>query len=470
MTEVWTRWEGQVINGVFPLHRFVRASDHSAVFLSEYAAQNMPAAALKLVPAVPKLAQAQLSRWSAARALAHPHLIRLLDSGRCQIEEFEFIFVVMEYAEQTLSQILPQRPLTADEVREMLPPTLSALAFLHGKNLVHGRLKPSNFLVVDDQLKLASDTLRPAGESTATITVPSVYDPPEATGGSSSAAGDIWSLGMTLAEALTQHAPSLPDSDLESAFLPAAVPRTLVNIVRECLNENPANRPTAARLEADINPTAQLPRAQPQSAQPQSPVQLTESPVLVPPPSVSAPEQLELIPKPLVREAPNRATPPEQSPIRRYLVLAMAAIFILAVALWGGSRLLSSKTSLEQAAPSAAAAQNPETASRNPGTAVPPANGSPLVIHEEIPEVSRQARDTIRGHIKISVRVTVDSSGNVVSELLESRGPSYYFARLAAESARKWKFVPADEGSRKWLLRFEFTRDGVSGHAVTSRS
>ena len=92
------------------------------------------------------------------------------------------------------------------------------------------------------------------------------------------------------------------------------------------------------------------------------------------------------------------------------------------------------------------------------------------MIHEEIPEISRHARDTIRGHIKIAVRVTVDSSGNVINEVLETRGPSYYFARLATDAARKWKFVPADQDSRKWLLRFEFARDGVTGHAVTSRS
>ena len=445
MTEIWTKWEGQVINGVFPLRRFVRASDHSAVFLTEHAAQNLPSAALKLVPAVPKLAQAQLSRWSTVAALAHPHLIRLLESGRCQIEDLEFIFVVMEYAEQSLSQILPQRPLTPDEVREMLLPTLSALAFLHGKNLVQGQLKPSNFLVVDDQLKLASDTIRPAGESTATITAPSVYDPPEANGGSSSAAGDIWSLGITLAEALTQHPASLPDGGLTSALVAAAVPPALANIVHQCLNHNPANRPTAAEILAEINPTAPVPQPQP---------------------AIPAPEQLDLIPKPGVRETPNTAAPPEESPLKRYLVMAMAAILVLAVALWGGSRLLSSKTS---SAPPTAAAQNPEPSSPIPPTAPPPVEGSPFVIHEEIPEISRHARDSIRGHIKIAVRVTVDSSGNVVNEVLETRGPSYYFARLATEAARKWKFVPADQDSRKWLLRFEFARDGVTGHA-TSKS
>jgi len=61
----------------------------------------------------------------------------------------------MEYAEQTLSQILPHRALSPDEVREMLLPTLDALAFLHRKNLVQGQLKPANLLVVNDQLKLA---------------------------------------------------------------------------------------------------------------------------------------------------------------------------------------------------------------------------------------------------------------------------------------------------------------------------
>src|SRR5271165_5683927 len=128
MSEVWTKWEGQIINGVFPLQRFVGASDHSGIFLTRLAAQSMPTAAIKLIPADPKLAQAQLARWATVAALAHPHLIRIFESGRCQIEDLECIFVVMEYAEQTLSQILPQRPLTADEARELLPPTLSALA------------------------------------------------------------------------------------------------------------------------------------------------------------------------------------------------------------------------------------------------------------------------------------------------------------------------------------------------------
>lgn len=38
MNEVWTRWQGYVINGVFPLGRLLGCSDHSGVFLTRSAA------------------------------------------------------------------------------------------------------------------------------------------------------------------------------------------------------------------------------------------------------------------------------------------------------------------------------------------------------------------------------------------------------------------------------------------------
>jgi TonB family protein len=446
MTEVWTKWEGQTIDGVFPLRRFLSASDHSAVFLTEYKAQNLPNAALKLVPAIPALAQAQLSHWTAATTLAHPHLTRLFEAGRCQLGGREFLFVVMEYAEQTLSQILPQRTLTADEVREMLPPILSALAFLHSKNLVHGQLKPTNIVAVNDQLKLASDTVRPAGGPAATIARSSVYDPPEAKDHSFSAAGDIWGLGITMVEALTQQLPSWPDSKSDTASFPAVLPPTFVAIVRQCLSRNPANRPTVDEVAALVS-----------------------------------------IRKPRVREVPDRATPPEESPKRRLFLPAIAVLALVVVAAWIGLHVFSSRTSLHQDAAPTAATQNPETSlSTPPGDsklapprfvsrpadqpAQPLANKLPSVLHQEIPDVPRRNRDTIRGHIKVSVRVTVDSSGNVVDETLENPGPSKYFAHLATEAARKWKFAPAgNHDSRKWLLRFEFTRGGTTGHATTPR-
>ena len=83
----------------------------------------------------------------------------------------------------------------------------------------------------------------------------------------------------------------------------------------------------------------------------------------------------------------------------------------------------------------------------------------------------QSARQTIRGHVKVAVLVTVDRSGNVVRNRFENAGPSSYFNRLASEAARKWKFTADNESpSREWLLRFEFGRDGTTVHATRSRS
>jgi TonB family protein len=486
MTQIWTKWEGQIIGGVFPLRRFLSASDHSAVFLTEYKAKNLPDAALKLVRVTPTLAHAQLSHWTTAATLSHPNLIRLLESGRCQLGNLQFLFVVMEYAEQTLSQILPQRALTVGEAQEMLLPTLSALAFLHRKNLVQGQLKPSNILVVNDQLKLASDTVRPPGESTAVIAKPSVYDPPEAQDGSFSAAGDIWSLGITLVEALTQHLPAWPDGKSGTATFSAALPPAFAEIVRQCLDRNPANRPTVADVETRIKPAPQSPKAS-----------APQPPLSAPQPPLSALEPVS-IPERLARKTPDEAAPPEEPPRRRWFVRAMAALVVVAVAVWVGMHLLGSRTSLERVAPPTAVSQNPQTSTSAPPEASPDsgaksaeiksapsrlvsrspdrpaqplAHNSSAVLHEVIPDVPRSARDTIHGHIAVAVRVTVDRAGNVVDESIENHGPSKYFARLATEAARKWKFAPTnDPVTRKWLLRFEFTRGGATGHAAAPKS
>lgn len=441
MTEDWTKWENLVINGVFPLRRFLGKSDHSVVFLTDCKSQRLPDAAIKLIPSGPNLAEALLAQWRTAAALPHPHLIRVFESGRCQLGGQDFIFVVMEYAEQTLAQILPNRPLTSDEVRELLLPALDALAFLHRKNLVHGQLKPPNFLVVEDQLKLASDNIRPAGPPTARSAKSSVYEPPEARDGSLSAAGDIWGLGVVIVEALTQSPPGWTDQAAGTVSLPAALPASYVDIVRRCLSRNRAGRPSIGELEAQIKAAQQA--------------------------SVAPPARV------LLREV--RAVTARQLPRARWLAAGVAGI-VIAAAIWVGLRSMPSHPNSPQPAPATADAGQdfsqraapPAAAAQNPKASV--STASP-VLHQEIPDVPRSARASIRGNIKVTVRVSVDRAGNVVGTTLEERGSSRYFARLATEAARKWKFVAAeDPPSRAWRLRFEFTRGGAAAHAVSSRS
>jgi len=496
MTEVWTQWEGQVVNGIYPLRRFLNASDHSSVFLTESTTEGFLNAAIKLVPADPELIAVQLWHWKTAATFSHPHLIRLLDSGQCEIEGRPLLFIVMEYAEENLSQILPFRALEPGEARELLVPTLDALAFLHREGWVQGQLRPSNFLVVNDQLKLASDTIRPAGVARERGTRLSMYDSPEMERGEVSTATDIWALGLTLVEALTQRLPTWPNGRSDPPSLPPNVPLVFAGTMQRCLSPNPADRPTIAELQAETKPTPPE-----QQASPAPPARME--------PVAPLPQ-----PDPVIRATPHSYSPPPELPKRNWAAPTIAALVILVVAAWAGSRLFhghsknpgpTEGTALQQdAAPpgpsrdqSAAAA--PETAPRPPVSAPQPsgsqpqlsasepatphhapgsaeqrrhsaANGASAVIHEEIPKVPQRARETIRGHVKVAVRVTVDKTGNVVRDRFENAGPSRYFNRLASDAARKWKFTADNEGSREWLLRFEFGRDGTTVHATRSRS
>jgi TonB family protein len=436
VSELWSSCEGRVVNGVFPLRRLLGSSDHSAVFLSQWPSRNLAEVAVKLVPAHPALARLQLAHWSAAAALSHPHLVSLFQAGRWQVGEHHFLFAAMEYAEENLSQVLPQRALTPDEARHMLPPIIGALAFLHGRGLVHGRLKPSNILVIRDQVKLSSDAVRPPGESTALADAVCPYDPPEARMGRVSAAGDIWSLGATLTEALTQHRPSVPDERLEPVAIPQGIPPDLAELLRKCLSRDPDNRPTIVALATEFK------------------IETAASPL---PPSVTSAE-------------------PERTVGRSRWLPTAGVLAAVALATWGALRAFHAGSRAAAPQPTPVTAPAPSVSADAPPAAavsaapkepviLTPASADP-VVEKSIPEVSRSARESIHGRIKVSVRVTVDGSGNVVDESLQMAGPSKYFARLATEAARKWKFAPAaDQSSRQWLLWFEFTRDGASAHA-----
>jgi serine/threonine protein kinase len=461
-TEIWTKWESQIVNGVFPLRRFLGRSNHSVVFLTEYRARNLPNAAIKIIPADPSLADAQLSRWQRAAALSHPHLIRLLDSGRCKLGGHPFLYVVTEYAEQNLAQILPHRALTADEVRELLSPTLEALGFLHGKHLVHGQLKPPNFLVVNDQLKLSSDTLRAAGEPAASVAKPSLYDAPEAKAGGIAAAGDVWSLGVTLVEALTQHAPSMT-KQLDIPLLPATSPPAFADSIRRCLRRDPAERPTLAELRSQLSSTPAAPPAPAAKTAASSAPATSQAPASTPaaPSPAAASSAPARTPEPTPPAAHRTVTDPAPA-VARWLVPTAAGLVL--IALWIGVRSFRAHPSPPPPVAAQSTQQHSVPIAQIPPSAPPSASA---VLHEEIPAVSRSARASVRGQIKVVVRVTVDRSGNVVAENLEVHGSSKYFARVAADAAKLWKFSPAEnQPAREWLVQFEFSRDGAAAHAI----
>jgi outer membrane biosynthesis protein TonB len=476
MSEMWRAWQGREINTDLRLGRYLGGSDHSAVFLADPAA-----VAVKLVPAWPALAESQLSDWSSAAGLAHPHLIRLLETGRCELDGQPCLYAVMEYADQNLAQLLKHRPLSEKEAREILPPALDALAYLHGRNLVQGQIKPANILAVGDQLKLAADTVRRVSETRSSRGEPSSYDPPEAREGSYATAGDVWGLGMTLVEALTCRLPAIVGDARGGVELPRDFPPTFRELVTWCLSRRPYDRPKVTEIEAwlrrrsavpvklgaqDSPATAEAVKAPPVPPQ----VQPTESPQK---PTMEMPQ----ITQPIPAETPGPDLTASETPKRRSFAIPLAVAALLGLS-WVGIHALRAHRGARAAAAAATLPTASQPAAPAPGgtatlaaaQAAPAAAAVPAVLHAEIPDVPRRARQTIHGHIKVSVRVIIDRNGNVVAALADHPGPSRYFERLALAAAKKWTFPQADTPvQRVDIVHFEFSRDGTTGHAAPVR-
>jgi len=532
MSEQWKKWEGQHVDAKFVLGPCLASTDFNAVYLTEL--QNPPGqkAILKLVAAGSPADDEQLARWKHAAHLTHPNLLSIFDAGRCRLDELSFIYAVMEYAEENLGEILPQRALTADEIRDVLDPALDVLVYLHGKGLVHGHLKPSNILATQDRLKLSSDSIFPVGEKRQLLRGRDIYDAPEMQSAPASTKEDVWSLGVTLVEALTQHPPVFSSEPSADPAVPRELPDLFLVIAKHALRRDPNHRWSIAEIAARLNPAPLAAAAAVASSLPMASPAHSESIADIPPlsfPLASEPA-VPLAKMPAVSGIPDRRMPP---PAKRgnlslfdYLVpiLLGAAVFaglIFAIpklfnfhshtsstsASVGSEPPIAAKpaepvASQALAARSAPAAKTPEktrgiqplskiqrsaedsspapapavlrtdptTALQAKSAAEVPGRGE--VLNEVLPQPPQKALNTIHGSFHVIVKVQVDAAGNVVNSALDSSGPSRYFAGLAEEAARQWQFSGAESDGRgipsSWLIRFEFTPGGV--HATAQQS
>src|SRR5579864_540773 len=432
---LWKTWAGRVVDGKFPLRQWLGGSDHSAVFLTERPGQPSSKAAIKLISADGPQAERQLSHWAVAAQLSHPHLIRVYESGRFRFDATPFLYVVMECAEEDLSQILPQRPLAHAEVTELLPPVLDALSYLHSKGFVHGRIKPSNVLASGDQLKLSADQIIPITESNSEFRRRDAYDAPETAAGIISPAGDVWSVGVTLVAALTQNVAFVDEASPAGRDVPGTVPEPFRGIARECLHLDPKRRCSIAEIQARLQPAGRSVPAAP------------------PPPLPSA-------------------SPVKRGPIAAVLIAIAVVVALVVIFSHSKSGTIPASTT-EQSAPQTP----PQTVPQTPPAPKPkPAVHEPArtprkavasqgeVVHQVIPDVSQNSRNTIHGTIRVTVHVEVDPSGKVKTARMKTPGPSRYFAGLALKAAQRWEFAPQATAST-WLIQFHFKRNGTQASA-----
>lgn len=464
MTVAATQWLGQVVDGKYRLGELIGATDHSAVFLTEVSQPETRKAAIKLISADAAEAKGQLGRWRQAASLSHPNLLRILDLGRCELENTSMLYLVMECADENLASVIAKRPIAAEEARDIAGPLVEALAYIHGKGFVHGHIKPANIMALDEQLKISSDGLCRIGDFKGSLGKPGPYDSPEAAGGRISPAGDVWSLGMTLSEALTQRLPIWERTNQGDPAPPSTMPAEFLEIARHCLRRDPQLRWSIADIAARIPGSAAAPAKQIDAAQ--------------------KPQNSFVI--------PQYAVPVVAGGVALLVVVAGAILLShrtnvkepSAITVERPASQLQPETKPSKPEPASVApapAQKPvqkpvqpaNTQAAAPRIPVPPpiANHSDAevtsqagfvrgaVLHQVLPDAPQRARNTIQGKVRVSVKVHVDESGNVTAATFDSPGPSKYFADRVLQAAQQWKFRPAQTDGRDvpsdWVLKFE---------------
>ena len=205
----------------------------------------------------------------------------------------------------------------------------------------------------------------------------------------------------------------------------------------------------------------------------------------------------------IIRDEPREAPAPRLH--KRALAAGIAALAVLATLVWFGIGAFRSdspsssrtteepRTAASQPSPRAATATAPASLSR---TDPPPATAAtqsapttqveatalrtpsdehqvptlPESLNEVIPEPAPSALQTVRGTIRVTIRVAIDKQGAVVAARSQNAGPSRYFERLSLEAARQWTFRPTNAAEPQTaLLRFSFTRDGATARVEPPR-
>jgi TonB family protein len=289
----------------------------------------------------------------------------------------------------------------------------------------------------------------------------STYDAPELARGQITPAADVWSLGVTLVEALTQRLPVWDMAKSVEPLLPPGLPEPFAEIVRHSLQRDPGWRWTVEQIQARLGH-----------------------------PSTASEPGFTAAVAPLPAAGSRRR-------FGRLAALVLLALAVIVIGLW----VFHSRPQPQPAAPTPGLTETvqaqPEPPAEPARENVPPAEnaGAPssaapapaapaprpepatraaaaaetvpgAVVEQVLPDVSQKARQSIHGSFNLGVKLRVDPAGKVVDARLASPGTSKYFAAAALDAARRWKFRPPRVGDRsvasEWLLRFQFERTGTT--------
>jgi len=272
---------GAVVAGRFAIVRFIARGGMGAVYEAEDTTLRTRVAMKTILPefsADPNAMERFRREVLLARRITHFNVCRifeLYDTFDPRGERLSFLTMELLHGETLAERLARTGPLATAELSVLLRQLADGLEAMHLQDVVHRDFKPANVFLVhrhdaaghaplravitDFGIARALHRVGKDGDTSMTARVgfigtPAYMAPEQLTGGTVSAATDIYALGIVLYEALTGHTPFGGQTPMEAALkrlqqaatppsvhLPTLEPRWDAAILR-CLEKEPSAR------------------------------------------------------------------------------------------------------------------------------------------------------------------------------------------------------------------------------------
>lgn len=261
---------GTVIGGRYTLTRPLGAGGFGQVWQAHDSVLGVDVAVkqVRLDGALPDEARAELLTRAArearhaARLRDHPHIVTVHDVVEVDEGAWKVPWIVMQWVDgRSLAEELKAHgPLSVRRTREVAEGLLGALDAAHRAGVVHRDVKPANVLLAADGSVLLADfgialaaTDPRLTRTTLVIGSPAYMAPERWQGATSDGRADLFSLGVTLYEAVEGVLPfrsDNPTAALTERPRPPERAGTLAPLLTRLLEKEPSRRPTATEARA----------------------------------------------------------------------------------------------------------------------------------------------------------------------------------------------------------------------------